>query len=134
MTSVDSTAMPRARILIVDDELYVRRALQRVLSHHDVVLAADGSEAVACLQSQSFDAILCDLILPTMSGMEVYRHACKHTPDNAQRFIFLTGGSLDRKTDDFLAEVKNPVLEKPFDTKRMRELVDQVIGRHRDLA
>ena len=65
------------RILIVDDERNIRESLQRLLSLDgiDSAVAADGREALALLQSESFDAIVTDLRMPVMSGQELLERA-----------------------------------------------------------
>lgn len=123
--------MPVTRILIVDDELYVRKALKRALSKYEIVLAADGQEAIDHIQSEPFDVVLCDLLMPSVSGIDVYQHVSEHSPGQEERFVFLTGGTVNDKTDEFLARLPNPVLEKPFHFGRLRSIVETVIERHR---
>jgi two-component system response regulator MprA len=64
-----------ARVLVVDDEPAVRRALERALAleRHDVVLAADGEEALDALMSSPPDAIILDVMMPRLDGLEVCR-------------------------------------------------------------
>lgn len=122
------------RILIVDDEPYVRKTLQRALNVYDVKVAGDGREAVTTLENEDFDVVLCDLMMPSMSGVEVFRHIHASAPGQAERFVFLTGGTVDPKTDEFLAGVSNPVLEKPFNFRILRHVVKETIERHRTAA
>src|SRR5579871_6393780 len=64
-----------ARVLVVDDEPAVRRALERALAleRHDVVMAADGEEALDALVSAPPDAIILDVMMPRLDGLEVCR-------------------------------------------------------------
>jgi len=123
--------MSRSRILIVDDEPYVRKTLQRALNVYDVKVAGDGREAVTTLENEDFDVVLCDLMMPSMSGVEVFRHVHASAPEQAERFVFLTGGTVDPQTDEFLSAVSNPVLEKPFNFRVLRHVVKETIKRHR---
>ncbi len=73
-------AIRRGRILIVDDEPLVANVIRRVLAkEHDVVTAIVAREALAmCAAGEKFDLILCDLMMPVMTGMELY-HDCRRT-------------------------------------------------------
>lgn len=113
----------RGRVLVVDDEPAVLRIIERTLrGEHDVVLHADSREALRALQQPdaTFDAIFCDLVMPHMSGMELYLHARRHDGAVADRFVFLSGGTVDDGLTAFLAEVPNERLEKPFSNQQLR--------------
>jgi CheY-like chemotaxis protein len=92
------TANPRARsrgflrILLVDDEDMLRRCTSRTLSEFEVVSAQSGAEALAILAKDSdFDAILSDVMMPRMSGPELFAHCYREYPLLAQRFVFASG-------------------------------------------
>jgi CheY-like chemotaxis protein len=119
----------RGRVLIVDDEALVRRAVGRVLKDHDLVEVGDAREALRLLEDgEVFDVILSDLIMPQMTGMEFYEELLRKRPADAHRIVFLTGGALIPRISDFLAAVPNPYLEKPFDVERLKSTVQQVLG------
>jgi CheY-like chemotaxis protein len=107
---------PRVRVLIVDDEVSIGRALQRSLDpHHDVVVLTSGKEALARIASgERFDAILSDLMMPEVTGMEIYEELCRTAPDQAKRMIFITGGAFTERAREFLDRIPNPRIEKPF--------------------
>jgi two-component system, cell cycle sensor histidine kinase and response regulator CckA len=116
----------RLRILLVDDEPSVVRALQRALREHELVVAFSGSEALEVLDSgQSFDIVFCDLMMAQLSGMEVYETVKRRFPGIVDRFVFMTGGAFTQQAKDFLATVPNPVVEKPFDIRALRALVSR---------
>jgi two-component system, cell cycle sensor histidine kinase and response regulator CckA len=116
---------PRVRVLIVDDELPVATMLARVLTeHHDVRLTTSGAEALALLLSEEFEVVLCDLLMPGMSGMDLYRELAQKRPGVESRLVFMTGGAFTPRAAEFLASVDNARLEKPFDLARMRSLVE----------
>ena len=116
---------PGKRVLVVDDELPLARALKLVLRHHDVTTVHDGREAFELLKSgQTFDVILCDLMMFGMTGAELYRRITAIRSELASRFIFMTGGTFTEQSHAFLEGTNNPVLRKPFDPNRVREWVD----------
>jgi CheY-like chemotaxis protein len=106
----------RMRVLVVDDEPLVSKALARLLSPHDVVTASDGRDALARVRAgERFDAVVCDLMMPELSGMDLHAAVEALDPELAGRFIFITGGAFTESARDFLARARNPRLEKPVD-------------------
>lgn len=112
-------------MLFVDDEPTIRRGYDRVFGRTNVVfLAADGEEATKILmEHHNFDVIVCDLMMPRVSGIELYHRVKADLPALASTFIFVTGGAMDPACHEFLASLDNVVLTKPFE---MRELIVQV--------
>jgi two-component system NtrC family sensor kinase len=118
--------MPRIlpRILIVDDEPFVRNALGRALRGYDLVTAASGEEALAHLSAgQPFDLILCDLMMPGVSGMDLYQHLRKRHPGREQQIVFLTGGVFTDEAQEFISGISNAVVQKPFNFQQLRSIV-----------
>lgn len=122
---------PRARILIIDDEVRLATSLRMLLeSTHDVVALNDGQEALSRLLSpEPFDVILCDLQMPHLSGMELYRRLEARDPERAARIIFFSGGAYTREAQQFLATVKNPVLDKPVPLEKLLTRIDETLKR-----
>lgn len=126
----DRRGVARARILVVDDERPLARTLRRLLSNHEVVLAYDGSSAYDILQGDArFDVILCDLMMPGLSGADLYHRVSEHWPELEARFIFMTGGSMSELGDAFIESVRARLLTKPFDPERMLEWVEEAARR-----
>ena len=118
-----------ARILIVDDEPALGAALRRMLREYDVVVTVSGAEALAHLSGgERFDFILCDLTMPGMGGDELYREIQRVAPEQVERIVFITGGPTTGSARDFIATVPNPIIEKPFDPKGLREMLRARIG------
>jgi CheY-like chemotaxis protein len=115
----------RARLLVVDDEPYVTRALQRSLSPEHEVVTVNGARAALKLldQGSRYDLILCDVMMPGMTGMDLYQELSRTVPDQAQRIVFMTGGAFTPRALSFLQEVPNPKLSKPLDLRQLRALV-----------
>jgi PAS domain S-box-containing protein len=116
----------RARVLIVDDDAGVAKALARVLRAHDVVLATNGREALDLLVAgRIFDVILCDMMMPVMSGMELYAQLAATLPDLARKIVFVTGGTFTPPAKAFLDNVPNERIGKPFDMDPLRAMVER---------
>jgi len=125
---------PRGRVLIVDDEVAVGRTLSLVLgTEHDVTVVTSGEEALAVLTqngADGYDAVLCDLIMPGMNGMELFQALQATHPELAARVIFMTGGLASRKPNEVLS-VPNPLFEKPFDLDQIRSTLRGVVVERR---
>ncbi len=121
----------KGRVLVVDDEPMVLRTLARVLKRHDVHTVGSGTEALACLAEESWDLVLCDLMMPGCTGMDVYDHLATTRPQLLDRMVFMTGGTFSERARCFLEEVPNTRLEKPFDLRRLRAVVQDKLMRAR---
>lgn len=113
------------RVLVIDDEAAVGRTIQRLLGEqYEVIVLTAGSEAIDLLMGSDaeFDLILCDLTMPDVTGMDVYTKIVQTRPDIGQRFVFMTGGTFSPRTRDFLDQVPNERLDKPFDLQTVRNL------------
>jgi DNA-binding NtrC family response regulator len=86
-----STSAQRGRVLVVDDELDLRRVLQKLITGlgYTVRAAASAEEADLCLTAERFDVCLLDIQLPRMKGVEFLSWALKRDPEMA--VIMLTG-------------------------------------------
>ncbi len=114
----------RKSVLVVDDEIEVGRSIERILGRdHDVVTVSRGETALELIPDRAWDIVLCDLMMPEMTGMDVYHQAVALKPDLSRRFVFLTGGTFDEAIRAFLHAIPNGLLEKPFDTRDLRALV-----------
>jgi len=116
---------PRARLLVIDDEPAVGNAIRRALAaEHDVLAVTSGKAALALLEKgEKFDAILCDLMMPEMSGMELHEALGRIAPRLAQGMIVMTGGAFTGRAQQFLDRVPNQRVEKPFDVQSLRAVV-----------
>ena len=119
----------RGRVLVVDDEPLILRSVARLLrDQHDVETAANGREALEKIQDRGpFDLVVCDLMMPEMTGMELHRAVRESDPDAADRFVFLTGGAYTESAKKFLASVENPKLDKPIQPNLLRSVVTGVL-------
>ncbi len=117
----------RARVLVVDDEPMIGTSVRRSLGgEHDVTAVTSAHEALSLLTAgQRFDLILCDLMMPVMTGMDLYGEMQRGFADQAARTIFVTGGAFTPRAQEFLDHVDNPHIEKPFDLRQLRALVKE---------
>jgi signal transduction histidine kinase len=115
----------RGRVLVVDDEPIICFTLERLLaSQHDVIAVTDARDALARIDAgERFDVVLCDLMMPGVSGPELYRAIRERDRGQADRIVFVTGGAFTEQVQRFLTGVSNPRVDKPFDVPALLELV-----------
>ncbi|NUP12157.1 MAG: response regulator [Polyangiaceae bacterium] len=130
---VDDTPRRRGSVLIVEDEVLLGKALADQLSEmHEVSLVTSAEDALGRIARQRFDAVLCDVKMPAMSGEELYRAVASRDPEQARRFIFMTGVGFSPELQSFLAEVGAPMLEKPFPLRRALGIIAQHVAKTAD--
>jgi PAS domain S-box-containing protein len=113
----------RSRVLIVDDELQLARIFQKSLEpEYEVRVLTSGREALDHLaepasRAAPYDLVLCDLMMPDMSGMQLYEELRQRVPGAEASLIFMTGGVFDPQVGEFLASIPNECIDKPFDVR-----------------
>ena len=121
-------SMPR--VLVIDDERALVRALARQLSNlYDVDTAPTARDALAQLAIHSYDVIVCDLRMPDQSGPQIYDEVRARSRHQAARFVFTTGGSYGVADDELHRRADQtglPLLEKPFDVTTFEAVVARV--------
>jgi PAS domain S-box-containing protein len=121
---------PRGRVLIVDDEQALAKALARHLADRwDVDTVSTARDALAELSVHRYDVVACDLRMPDQSGPAIYEAVRRRSPRQASRFIFTTGGNFGTSDDEIHARAAStgrPILEKPFDGAAFESLVARV--------
>jgi CheY-like chemotaxis protein len=109
-------------VLLVDDDMSVLSGFRRSLQTEDlsVEFALSGAQALRrMLSDKPPDVVVCDMLLPDISGVEVYQRAVAHDPTYRQRFAVATGGSGVGFVATFLSGFSGPVLHKPVDTAQL---------------
>ena len=111
-------------ILVVDDEPAIGDALRNALPPgHDIVVAASAREAIERFTAQQhYDIVLCDVQMPGMSGVELYRYARGVWPKIARAIVFMTGGTVTPEARAMLDADGRSILEKPLDLDRLQSL------------
>lgn len=113
------------RVLVIDDDPKVARAMARWFHSGFPQIELDGHSALRRLQQQQFDLILCDLMMPDLGGIELYENLSEA---QKKRVIFMTGGAFTEPARAFLERVPNRAISKPFDKDELRAAVASVIG------
>ncbi|HEY6079252.1 MAG TPA: hybrid sensor histidine kinase/response regulator, partial [Polyangiaceae bacterium] len=72
------------------------------------------------------DLVLCDLMMPDVSGEHVFQAVSQHTPGLVPRFVFMTGGAFTERAQEFLARFPGRQLEKPFNIDEIEVLLGEL--------
>ena len=122
------------RVLVVDDEHLLRRTMKKILESHgfEVSTAASGREGLELAKTSRFDVVLCDLMMPDVSGMDVHAELARTHPTMADRFIFVTGGAFTERAAAYVEGAGLPKVEKPFELEALVALVERVASEAAD--
>ncbi|HEX9294692.1 MAG TPA: PAS domain S-box protein [Polyangiaceae bacterium] len=117
-----------ARILVVDDETAIASALKKVLDvEHQVTAVTTGGHALELLlQGTRFDVVVCDVLMPDVSGIDLYRELDSKRPELVNRIIFMSGASSLPRVTEFLAKVPNRWIDKPVNLEELRRLIVEI--------
>ncbi|MGH7280533.1 MAG: response regulator [Polyangiaceae bacterium] len=115
----------RRRVLVVDDEPLVCRAIQKSLdADHDVVTDTSPLHALDRIRvGARYDVVFCDLMMPEISGTEFYDALREIAPEMLPCVVFMTGGVFDDHTREALTDMEARVLEKPITSTSLRRVV-----------
>jgi two-component system NtrC family sensor kinase len=118
-------------ILVVDDEPSLLNLLRRVLEKqgHRVETASNGQTALQSVSAQSFDLVICDVLMPDILGTELYYQAIEISPNLAGHFVFITGNVVDIDTRTFLEKSGLPWLPKPFLPVDIERVIEQTAAK-----
>ncbi len=124
----------RARVMVVDDDAGVVEALRVMLEdEHDVTCIASGRDALRhLLRDEPYDIVFCDLMMPGVSGMDLFEALRLNRPGRERSLVFMTGGAFTADAIRFLEKVKNPRLDKPFDMRTLSKLLRRVVNAARE--
>lgn len=130
-------AGPRAlaRVLIVDDEPSICKALSMALSNagYEAIAALSGESASAIIRNEHIDVMLLDLRIPDMRGDVIFEVAAGYQPHLRYQTLFMTGDITDRAVS-LIAACKCPYLRKPFDLRDMLAAIAALTPRLHDAA
>jgi CheY-like chemotaxis protein len=124
-----AVAPRQARVLVVDDDKCLLDAITIVLRRdHDVTAVGSAQSALELLAGgEVFDVILCDLMMPQMTGMEFHAELLRRDPVHAARMVFMTAGAFTAHASQFLDDVANRRVDKPFNTASLRSLINEFL-------
>lgn len=117
---------PRVRALVVDDDPKTVASLVRALeAENDVVATTSAREALGWIRDngERYDVILCGLMMPGMTGMDLHAELLAVCPEQARHMAFMAGGASTVRAREFLDSVDNEFLGKPIDLDSVRDLV-----------
>ena len=110
--------------MVIDDDPLVARGLKRQLMHHDVTAVTSGHDALVALQSGlRFELILCDLMMPGLTGADVYERIAALGSGIERQIVFLTGGVFSDAVRDFLDRIPNSRLTKPVSAAQLETVL-----------
>jgi PAS domain S-box-containing protein len=117
--------MPKAKILVIDDELSTLELLSRLFTDegYDVETVNNADEALEMVKNRRYNLILLDIKMPGTSGIELYGRMQKIALSLAERVIFITGDVIGPDTENFLSRTKAPYITKPFDVHQLKKKI-----------
>jgi CheY-like chemotaxis protein len=122
----------RNRILVIDDEVHLRNMVRRALEPEHLVFGVGlaGEALSVILAGDRFDLILCDLMLPQVTGMDFHEHVGAVAPELLERILFTTGGAYTAEAQAFLARPGIRHESKPFPPlPRFRAMIREYLAR-----
>jgi DNA-binding response OmpR family regulator len=120
------------RILVVEDEEQLGRALVRFLRSYEVVYCTSVAEALERIRAgEHFDVVVSDIMMPGGTGADLYAALLAEAPELASRTLFMTGGATTAETLAFVTAHAKNVLPKPLDLANLRKRVDALLADRR---
>jgi CheY-like chemotaxis protein len=123
-----ATELTPPAVLLVDDEGCIRAAVSRVLTRagYAVSLAASGAEALQRVRTEAYEAVICDLRMPGLSGIALFDQLQQAAPSLAGRILVASGDLSQPETTVFLARTGAPTLLKPYGTHDLLEALKRM--------
>jgi len=117
--------------LIVDDEEGIREILQEGLSARGMRAESAGTaeEALALIEKNGYDVVLCDFNLPKLSGEQFFDELSKRRGSSLPRFVFITGELVDSTRVAEVGKKGAMILQKPFRLPEVAELLASLLQR-----
>ena len=113
------------RVAFIDDEAEMGEVARRILEPpHEVFTMSDPHEFLDALdRGEHYDIVFCDLMMPNLTGMDLWENLGESHPEVLPKMVFITGGAFTPRATRFLEEVEPRLLLKPFDSEKLKELV-----------
>lgn len=127
LVDVPEEDMRYGRILVVDDQAVIGALVRRALEGHDVYIVGSGRDALELVGALDLDVMICDLVMPDLDGMEIHAALAERHPAMLERTLFMTAGPVSPEQREFLDQVKDRVLDKPFEFAELRRAVQHIL-------
>ena len=116
--------LPRSRLLVIDDEPNIGRSFVRSLPEHDITVVDSGREGIRRIdEDPHYDLVFCDVMMPDLTGRDVYEHVRERHPELLDRVVFMTGGAFTERASEFIERVSAQRIDKPFDITAIRSVL-----------
>jgi DNA-binding NtrC family response regulator len=121
-------------VLVVDDDQDIVLVLEAFLkeSGYDVDVAYDGMDALASIRAHNYDAVICDMMMPRMSGEDLYREVERTAPWMSHRFLFVTGMARVQDYGRFFSQVNARSIEKPFHAEDVLQIISEIVAENKE--
>jgi two-component system NtrC family sensor kinase len=118
----------RRKILLLDDDASLADLTRLILEEngYDVEVVSDGVQGVKKILVNDYSVILCDMVMPNLTGDMFYMAVERVKPHLCKRFLFMTGHQGDKKLDEFVRKVRGLMLWKPFQAHVLMESIQAI--------
>lgn len=119
-------------ILLVDDDVNILNMMEAYLLEKNFLVDAveSGAEGLKEVMKKDYDVIICDLMMPNMSGDMFYRAVERVKPNLCNRFLFVTGFSMSLEVENFIKNCQVFCLSKPFTLDKLLKSIDGILARN----
>ena len=114
---------------MVDDEIEIAQLIREMLFDFEVTIAEHGERALEIWADVDFDVVVCDLMMPRISGVEVYQQVKNVGDGREKRMLFITGGAFTPATIDFSRRPRHPMAPKAVQPHRIASCSHGPVGR-----
>jgi two-component system cell cycle sensor histidine kinase/response regulator CckA len=129
MVADPAPALSTPKVLLVDDEPHLLSSWRQILDGFDTVTCTTAAEALEALAAERFDAVVCDIMMPDRTGMDLYEEMRARWPGTHERVLFVSGGVVTQRAREFLVRSGAPLLKKPFASQVLVTAVHSMITR-----
>jgi PAS domain S-box-containing protein len=121
----------KAKILVIDDEPFIRQLVSRVLRKegHEVEALDNAEDALKMIKSKRYSLILLDIKMPGTGGINLYKQFQDIAASLKKRVVFITGDVMDKRSTDFLNKTRTPYIMKPFDAEKLKMEINRVLAK-----
>ncbi len=118
------------KVLVIDDDEQMLSIVRKILEGEGLAVdvAQSAREALDRLPENDYNAILCDMLMPGMSGAEFYQQVKKEFPEYKRRIVFLTGDIASEATWEFIEQRHLPYVLKPFGARELHQKLRELVG------